>query len=204
MRIKRIGITGNLGSGKSLVCKIFNHLGINTFHSDEEAKKLYFLPDVKKEIVGRFGEEVYFEDGSLNKKLLSYHLFQNKEALQFIEDLLYPKLNQVFDEWCEKQTSNYVLFESAILFEKNFDKQFDKIIFVSAPEDVRVKRAMLRDKCDEENVRSRMRLQCDEEMKIAKSDYIINNDGIEMLIPQVLKINAELRTLTIDLATPNS
>lgn len=190
MRIKRIGITGNIGSGKSLVCKIFNHLEINTFHSDEETKKLYFLPDIKKKIVGRFGEEVYFEDGSLNKKLLSYHLFQNKEALQFIEDLLYPKLNQVFDEWCEKQTSNYVLFESAILFEKNFDKQFDKIIFVSAPEDVRVKRAMQRDKCDEENVRSRMRLQWDEEMKIAKSDYIINNDGIEMLIPQVMKINA--------------
>ena len=179
-------------SGKSLVCKIFNHLGINTFHSDEETKKLYFLPDVKKEIIGRFGEEVYFADGSLNKKLLSYHLFQNKEALQFIETLLYPKLNQIFDEWCMKQTSEYVLFESAILFEKNFDNQFDKIIFVSAPEDVRLQRAMQRDKCDEDNVRSRMRLQWDEETKISKSDYIINNDGIEMLIPQVVKINSRI------------
>ena len=79
MKTKRIGITGNIGSGKSLVCKIFNHLGINTFHSDEATKQLYFLPDIKKEIIGRFGDEVYFEDGSLNKKLLSYHLFQNKE-----------------------------------------------------------------------------------------------------------------------------
>jgi dephospho-CoA kinase len=192
MKTKRIGITGNIGSGKSLVCKIFNNLGISTFHSDEETKKLYFLPEIKKEIVGRFGDEVYFEDGSLNKKLLSYHLFQNKEALQFIEDLLYPKLNQVFDEWCEKQTSKYVLFESAILFEKNFDRQFDKIIFVSAPEDVRVKRAMQRDRCDEENVRSRMRLQWDEETKKAKSDYIINNDNNVMLIPQVMRINSEL------------
>ena len=195
MRIKRIGITGNIGSGKSLVCKIFNHLGINTFHSDEETKKLYFLPDVKKEIIGHFGEEVYFADGSLNKKLLSYHLFQNEEALKFIEALLYPKLNQVFDEWCEKQNSKYVLFESAILFEKNFDKQFDKIIFVSAPEDVRLQRAMQRDKCDEDNVRSRMRLQWDEEIKISKSDYIINNDGVEMLIPQVMNINSKILEL---------
>lgn len=189
MKTKKIAITGNIGSVKSLICKIFNHLGINTFHSDEETKKLYFLPEVKNEITSHFGEEVYFADGSLNKKLLSYHLFQNEEALKFIESLLYPKLNQVFDEWCEKQTSDYVLFESAILFEKNFDKQFDKIIFVSAPEDVRVKRAMQRDNCDEENVRSRMRLQWDEETKISKSDYIINNDGIEMLIPQIIKIN---------------
>ncbi len=192
MKIKKIAITGNIGCGKSLVCKIFNHLGINTFHSDEETKKLYFLPEIKKEITNHFGEEVYFADGSLNKKLLSYHLFQNEEALKFIESLLYPKLNQVFDEWCEKQTSDFILFESAILFEKNFDKQFDKIIFVSAPEEVRLRRAMLRDKCDEENVRSRMRLQWDEEIKISKSDYIINNDGIEMLIPQVVKINKQL------------
>lgn len=193
--MKRIGITGNIGSGKSLVCKIFNHLGINTFFSDEETKKLYLLPDIKEQILNYFNDEVYFKDGSLNKKLLSYHLFRNHKALQFIEEMLYPKLNATFDKWCERQTTNYVLFESAILFEKKFSDQFEKIIFVSAPEDIRLQRTMLRDRCNEENVRARMRLQWDEDTKKAESDFIIFNDGDKMLIPQVLEIHKILQTL---------
>lgn len=193
--MKRIGITGNIGSGKSLVCKIFNHLGINTFFSDEETKKLYLLPDIKEQILNYFNDEVYFKDGSINKKLLSYHLFRNHKALQFIEEILYPKLNATFDKWCERQTTNYVLFESAILFEKKFSDQFEKIIFVSAPEDIRLQRTMLRDRCNEENVRARMRLQWDEDTKKAESDFIIFNDGDKMLIPQVLEIHKILQTL---------
>ncbi len=193
MNIKRIGITGNIGSGKSLVCKIFNHLGINTFHSDEETKKLYLLPEIRKQIIEYFNDEVYFSDGNLNKKILSYHLFKNPNALQFIETILYPKLNETFNRWCEQQNSDFILFESAILFEKKFESQFDKIIFVSAPEDVRLQRAMLRDNCNEENVRSRMRLQWDEETKIQKSDFVIINDGKKMLFPQVVEIWKELQ-----------
>lgn len=193
MNIKRIGITGNIGSGKSLVCKIFNHLGINTFHSDEETKKLYLLPEIRKQIIEYFNDVVYFSDGNLNKKLLSYHLFKNPKALLFIETILYPKLNETFNRWCEQQNSDFILFESAILFEKKFESQFDKIIFVSAPEDVRLQRAMLRDNCNEENVRSRMRLQWDEETKIQKSDFVIINDGKKMLFPQVVEIWKELQ-----------
>ena len=132
---------------------------------------------------------MYFDDGTLNKKVLSYHLFKNEEAMKFIESELYPALNQRFDEWCEKQKTPYVLYESAILFEKNYDKLFDKIIFVSAPEDIRLQRVMKRDECTEENVRSRMRLQKSEESKISKSNYVIYNDGKKDVKQQVLDIN---------------
>ena len=187
--MKKVGITGNIGSGKSYVCKIFENLGIPVFYSDDETKKLYLIPTVKAKIINRFGQEVYFDDGTLNKKVLSYHLFKNEEAMRFIESELYPALNQRFDEWCEQQKTPYVLYESAILFEKNYDKFFDKIIFVSASEDIRLQRVMLRDNCSEENVRSRMRLQQSEETKISKSDFVIYNDGIKAVGPQVEAIN---------------
>lgn len=190
--MKRVGITGNIGSGKSYVCKMFERLGIPVFYSDDETKKLYLIPSVKEQIIKRFGKEVYFEDGTLNRKLLSYHLFKNEEAMKFIESVLYPALNQHFDEWCEQQTSPYVLYESAILFEKNYGKYFDKIIFVSAPEDTRLQRVMKRDDCTEENVRSRMRLQMSEETKISKADFVIYNDGDKALEPQVETINKQL------------
>ncbi len=187
--MKKVGITGNIGSGKSYVCKIFESLGIPVFYSDDETKKLYLIPPVKELIINRFGNEVYFEDGTLNKKLLSYHLFKNEEAMQFIESVLYPALNQRFDEWCKQQTTPYVLYESAILFEKNYGKYFDKIIFVSAPEGIRLQRVMLRDDCSEENVRSRMRLQLSEDLKVSKADFVIHNDGAQPVEPQVLEIN---------------
>lgn len=187
--MKKIGITGNIGSGKSFVCKMFENLGIPVFYSDDETKKLYLVPSVKTLIINRFGNEVYFEDGTLNRKLLSYHLFKNEEAMKFIESVLYPVLNQHFDEWCEQQKSVYVLYESAILFEKDYQRFFDKIIFVSASEDIRLQRVMQRDDCSEENVRSRMRLQLNEETKISRADFVIYNDGIKAVEPQVEAIN---------------
>lgn len=193
MKIRKVGITGNIGSGKSLVCKIFNYLGINTFFSDEETKKLYYQPEIKEHIIKHFGEDVYFNDGNLNRQLLSHHLFNNPESLEYIESILYPALNDSFDRWCEEQDSDYVLFESAIIFEKSYDKYFDKIIFVSASEEIRFQRALERDRCSEEQLRSRMRLQWSEEEKIKLSDYVINNNGDEMLIPQIIKIDNLLR-----------
>lgn len=177
----RAGITGNIGSGKSFVCNIFKNNGIPVFYSDEETKLLYLVPKIRDIIIEHFGEETYFEDGSLNKKIMSYLLFKNKDALKFIEDLLYPALNQRFDEWCNAQNAKLVLFESAILFEKHYDSFFDTVIFISANEQTRIKRVMKRDNCSEDQVRTRMALQQDETLKIMKSDYVIyNNEDIDI------------------------
>lgn len=192
--VKRYGITGNIGSGKSLVCKIFEHLGISVFYCDDEIKALYLRPQIKELMTSRFGQDLYFDDGSLNRELLSSLIFEDKDALSFVETNLYKSLNQYFDEWSQQQDSPYILYESAILFEKSLIEMFDGIIFVSAPEPVRIQRVIKRDNCTEESIKSRMKLQWDEELKIKKADFVINNDGEHLVIPQVLKIHEHLKS----------
>lgn len=184
----RIGITGNIGSGKSYICNIFENRGIPVFYSDKETKKLYLEPEIKQLIISCFGGNIYLNDGSLNKALMTKILFGDEKKLKFIEDTLYPALFQRFDEWCEKQSAPFVLFESAILFEKKLTDRFDKIIFISAPEDIRIQRVISRDKCTVEAVKSRMKLQWSDEIKAPKADFIIVHDGNDDIEKEVEKI----------------
>lgn len=184
----RIGITGNIGSGKSYICNIFENKGIPVFYSDKETKKLYLEPEIKQLIISCFGGNIYLNDGSLNKALMTKILFGDEKKLKFIEDTLYPALFQRFDEWCEKQSAPFVLFESAILFEKKLTERFDRIIFISAPEDIRIQRVISRDKCTVEAVKSRMKLQWSDEIKAPKADYVIVHDGNDDIEKEVEKI----------------
>lgn len=184
----KIGITGNIGSGKSFICNLFEKKGIPVFYSDDETKKLYNDSVIKRKITNRFGDELYSNDGTLNKKLLGSLIFGNDDNLKFIEDLLYPALFQRFNEWCENQKTPFVLFESAILFEKNLTNRFDKIIFISAPENIRIQRVIYRDKCTVDAVRSRMKLQWTDEIKIPKADYVIVHDGNDDIEKEVGKL----------------
>lgn len=189
----KIGITGNIGSGKSYICNIFEKYGIPIFYSDDETKKLYYDSDIKQLISNRFGEEIYNGDGTLNKVLLSSLIFGNYNNLKFIEDTLYPALFHHFNDWCELQNSPFVLFESAILFEKNLTNRFDKIIFISAPESIRIQRVMNRDKCSEEAVRTRMKLQWSDEIKSPKADYVIVHDGNDDVEKEVLMLIEKIK-----------
>lgn len=191
----KIAITGNIGSGKSYVSDLFKSLGVPVFDSDREAKLLYDLPEVRQKMVERFGVHIYDENGVLDRKLMASKVFADACALGYVESVLYPVLNKRFAEWADQQGTPYVLYESALIFEKHLEGMFDAIIVVAASESVRICRVMMRDRCTEDQVRARMAMQMPQSEKITKADYVIvheNDDEDEYLMDQVRKIHTTL------------
>ena len=191
--MKKVAITGNIGSGKSWVCELFKQrLGIPVYNSDDAAKRMYFLPEVRDRLVQRFGKEIYLSETELDRKRIADLIFHDETAQRDLEGILYPALFVDFDQWTAKQAAPYVLFESALVFEKRLEKQFDAIIMVSASEATRLRRAMLRDHCDEATVRARMAKQWPEEGKRLLADFVIwheEDDEDEALMEQILGIH---------------
>ena len=194
--MKQVAITGNIGSGKSWVCELFKqHLDIPVYNSDSAAKQMYFLPDVRQQLVNRFGDGFYLSDKELNRKLVADLVFHDEKALRDLEGILYPALFVDFKRWTEQQNAPYVLFESALVFEKRLEKRFDAIVMVSASEATRLRRAMERDHCDEATVRARMAQQWPEEGKRLLANYIIwheNDDEDEALLKQIMEVHKSL------------
>ena len=191
--MKKVAITGNIGSGKSWVCELFRqHLGIPVYNSDDAAKQMYFHSEVREKLVKRFGDSIYLSDTEIDRKYLADLVFHDETAQRDLEGILYPALFVDFEQWMEKQNAPYVLFESALIFEKRLEKQFDAVIMVSASEQTRLRRAMLRDHCDEATVRARMAKQWPEEGKRLLADYVIwheNDDEDEALMEQIKDIH---------------
>lgn len=184
----RVAITGNIGSGKSYVCDLFKSLGVPVFDSDREAKLLYDLPEVRQKMVERFGANIYNEEGALDRRLMASKVFADACALGYVESVLYPVLNKRFAEWADQQGTPYVLYESALIFEKHLEEMFDAVIVVAASESVRIRRVMTRDRCTEEQVRARMAMQLPQSEKVTKADYVIvheADDEDEYLTEQV-------------------
>ena len=191
--MKKVAITGNIGSGKSWVCELFKQrLGIPVYNSDDAAKQMYFLPEVREKLVERFGDGFYVSDRELNRKLIADLIFSDETVQRDLEGILYPALFVDFEQWMTKQHTPYVLFESALVFEKRLEKYFDAVVMVSASVETRLRRAMLRDHCDEATVRARMAKQWPEEGKRLLADYVIwheNDDEDEALMRQILEVH---------------
>lgn len=190
----KIGITGNIGSGKTTVSQLFEILGIPVFYSDTEAKKV-MVTDVQliSAIKGHFGEEAYFADGSLNRKLIAGVVFNNDAELQKLNSLVHPAVFRAFDQWVlQYPDAPYVLKEAAVLFESGSYKDCDYTIIVTAPTDMRIDRVMKRDNITEIEAQSREVKQMPQEEKQQLASYTITNDNSLLVIPQVLTIHQEL------------
>lgn len=190
--MKKIGITGGIGSGKTYVASVFQSLGIPIFNTDIQAKKIMtssgkLIKLVKEE----FGNDIY-KDSDLNKEKLASIVFSNSDKLQKLNSLVHPIVKEELNNWCKKQTSPYVIKEAAILFESNSHIGLDAVICVSAPLDLRMKRLLNRDDYSEKEIKKRIENQISQEEKEKLSDYIIVNDEKELLLPKIIKIHKEL------------
>lgn len=192
--MKEVAVTGNIGSGKSWVCELFRQrLGVPVYNSDFAAKQMYFQPDVREKLIRRFGDSFYLSGNELNRKLIADLIFTDETAQRDLEGILYPALFVDFRQWAGQQDAPYVLFESALVFEKRLEKRFDAIVMVSASEETRLRRAMLRDHCDEATVRARMAKQWPEEGKRLLADYVIwheHDDEDEALMLQITELHS--------------
>lgn len=189
----KIGITGGIGSGKSVVSRLLEVLGIPVYISDVETKQLTATDaHIRKELIALLGEEVY-AGGCLNKPLLASYLFGSLEHARRVNGIIHPRVKEDFRQWVQQRNDSPVVgIESAILIEAGFAGEVDRIVMVYAPEEVRVQRAMQRDAASEEAVRSRIRSQMDDELKRSQADCVIINDGETPLIPQVLELITSL------------
>lgn len=187
-----IGVTGGIGSGKSLVTKIFSSLKVPVYDADSRARILMNSdPFLKEQIKKEFGEKAYQENGSINRDHLAATVFNNPEKLKKLNQLVHPRVQLDTEEWAKKNSDQkYLIKEAALLFESGSNKSLDKIIVVSASEEIRIQRVLVRDpKRTKEELTKIISNQMSEEKKIKLADFVIKNDDSELVIPQVLKLH---------------
>lgn len=189
----KVGLTGGIGSGKSIVSQMFKILNIPVYNSDIRAKALYTeSEDVRQAVIELFGEEAYQTDGKLNRNFIGQRVFSNSEILQKLNSIIHPAVAEDFERWISNQKSPYIIKEAAILFESGANRSMDKIIGVSAPLELRISRVISRDGSTRDQVLARIQKQMAQDELIERCDYHITNDGQKLLIPQILQIHAHL------------
>jgi len=189
-----IGITGGIGSGKSTVCKIFKLLGIPVFEADVVAKLLINSnADIRDGLVGLLGKNIYEKNGKVDRKILAGLIFNDDILLEKVNNLVHPAVRNEFTQWLQKQNSDYIIHEAAILFESGFYKMMDYTILVSAPENIRIGRVIKRDDISPELVRLRIKKQWTDEIKRVLASIELVNDNNKLLIPQILEIDKKLK-----------
>ena len=190
---KIIGLTGGIGTGKTMVAEYFKSLGIPVYIADKEARQLMISENIINALFNEFGKEI-LENGILNREKLAQLVFNNPKKLQKLNSIVHPEVKKHFDNWVEKhKNSPFVVKEAAILFESGSYKYCDTIITVTAPLETRLQRVMKRDKTDRESVLKRIENQWTDEQRIAKSNYVIHNLSVESTKKQVDEILKKMK-----------
>lgn len=189
MRI--VCITGGIGSGKSVVCKIFAQLGVPVYEADSAAKQLYDkYPELKQSIKEQISEEALDKDGNINRKKLAEIVFNNDEKLSVLNKLVHPLVKWDFENWVESHKGfPYLIKEAAILFESGASSICNVIITVSSPIELRIERLRQRDKKSKAELEKIISHQITDEERISRSNFVIYNDEKQMLIPQVMRLH---------------
>jgi len=193
--MKKIGITGGIGAGKSLICQVFKLLGIPNYSADQRAKWLQSNDaELKAKISFHFGKDAYSENGDLNREYLSNEVFGDDEKLNLLNSLVHPAVAEDFKNWCSEHSDKpYVLKEAALLFETGSYKQLDATINVHASQEIRLKRTLERDpKRTQESVLSIMKKQFSDEERMELADFVIYNDESKSVIKQVMELHEKL------------
>ena len=190
--MKKIGLTGSIGVGKTYVSEIFKHMGIPVFNADEQAKKCMVEDsNLNAAVKLAFGENMYL-NGVLQKEALAKIVFNNAEALAKLNALVHPIVKQKFEDWCNIQLSSMVIKEAAILFESDAHLGLDAVVCVSAPKKLRIERVQKRDGSSVEQIESRISNQIPQDKKEELADFLIVNDEVRLLLPQILEIITEI------------
>lgn len=187
-----VGLTGGIGSGKSTVAKVFEILGSAVFNSDEIAKQVYFDTKIKQEVIDLLGEKAYKNNSEIDKTYISQQIFNDTRLLQKLNAIIHPAVIEAFKKFIAIHPQKIIIKESALLFEAKLTDELDKIIVVTADENTRVKRVIERDKISSELVAQKIKSQLSDVEKIKKAHYVIRNNDDELVLPQILKIHAEL------------
>lgn len=196
----RVGLTGGIGSGKSTVAQIFEVLGVPVYYADVEAKRLMNEDkQLKSEIIKLFGKGAYTNE-ILDRKYIASIVFSNPQKLQSLNAIVHPATKRDSENWMNRQPTPYAIHEAALIFEAKVNERLNYVIGVSSPQELRIKRAMERDKVSHEEILKRMNKQLDEETKMSKCDFVLINDEQQLLIPQVLELHNKL----IQLANPKN
>ena len=195
----KVGITGGIGSGKSTVARMFKEkYDIPVYYSDIWAKEIMSTKSILIDKIRLLlGPEAYHLDGKLNTRYIASKVFNDKELLEKLNNIVHPAVAEHFNEWAERKNTPYVLYESAILFESGRRNDFDRIITVYADEEERIKRTIQRDGCSREEVIKRINTQIPQEQKQMMSNYVINNNPGENIEDQVSNIHKYLLTFVV-------